>query len=419
MLTADLCIQKFEKGRVMADRLTQTRHAHYVVLAERMLQIYQRGVGRTRQELHRSVEHLLEDEPDCEIRRMRAFCKLLDDAADFDTDRHGRCSALRMEVFSRASSMHPIRQEPGLLVGTLRSNAVADISAAVGRPWPEIEEQLYADVLSFQPLRRFAGYASGAALLSAYNVAQVQACLYRALSMRVEADADFKTVLRGVKLSGLMHTIHQGDCGGYVLELDGPASILRSTSRYGVQLARFLPWLLACQQWTATAKVRTPWNTTATLHLSHKDGLRGANQTAEAFDSKVEEGLARKFADGRDGWTAHREAVVLHEGQHTFIPDFAFRHDEDGLEVLLEIVGFWTPEYLADKRATLQRFGSHRILLAVPEASLKANVSAEDLRAADVIPYKTAIKADAVVEALERVRHQMRAARHNRALRRK
>jgi len=124
----------------------------------------------------------------------------------------------------------------------------------------------------------------------------------------------------------------------------------------------------------------------------------------------VEEGLARKFDGGREGWTAHREAVVLHVGQLTFIPDFAFRH-EDGTEVLLEIVGYWTPEYLEEKRRRLTKFRSHRILLALPEKSLKKGATAQQLKDYGVIAYKTAVPAAAVVEALERVRAEKRAPR--------
>ncbi|MBL7189194.1 MAG: DUF790 family protein [Phycisphaerae bacterium] len=65
-----------------------------------------------------------------------------------------------------------------------------------------------------------------------------------------------------------------------------------------------------------------------------------------------------------------REGEILHERQRTFVPDFTFRH-EDGTEVLLEIVGFWTPEYLAHRRRTLQLLRHHQILIALPEKSIR------------------------------------------------
>jgi len=35
-----------------------------------------------------------------------------------------------------------------------------------------------------------------------------------------------------------------------------------------------------------------------------------------------------------------------------FVPDFTFRH-EDGTQACLEIVGFWTPEYLGPQGGRL------------------------------------------------------------------
>ena len=77
-----------------------------------------------------------------------------------------------------------------------------------------------------------------------------------------------------------------------------------------------------------------------------------------------------------------------------------FRHS-DGSEVLFEIVGFWTPEYLAHKREVLREFKKHRILLAVPEQSLKAGAEVPE----NVVVYKTALTIGAVLEALEPLAH--------------
>ncbi|NIQ58684.1 MAG: DUF790 family protein, partial [Gammaproteobacteria bacterium] len=67
------------------------------------------------------------------------------------------------------------------------------------------------------------------------------------------------------------------------------------------------------------------------------------------YDSAWEKGLAAEFADKigpeRNGWTLTREERPVPVGDDVFLPDFTVRH-EDGREALVEIVGFWTPEYL-------------------------------------------------------------------------
>jgi predicted nuclease of restriction endonuclease-like RecB superfamily len=401
MLTSEQSIVVYDRGRAIPDRLTRSAHGPYLAHAERMLAVYREGVGRTRGELHRAVWAILQDEPDCEVRRLRAFAKLLDDAGRFDTDPDGKASKLRLRVFEQAAKLHPLVGVPDRLFETGEETAKAQIARELGRAWPELEAGLYADVIDHQPLRSFEGYPSPEALLSRYNVAQLQAALYRALRMEVTARADFKTILRYLKLSRLLHEVRKLGASAYRIDISGPLSILQETRRYGVNLARFLPPLLVCKDWEMSALLRTPWGGQATLSLSSRDGFRSHLPPPEEFDSTLEQEFALKFGADRGGWTLHREAEIVHEGQTAFIPDFVFRH-EDGTEVLFEIVGYWTPEYLEHKRETLRRFRSQRIVIAVPAKSLREKAKLP----AGVVVYKTALKVEPVLEALERARIQ-------------
>ena len=65
MLTSEQAIVTFERGRALPDRLTRGRHGHYLELAGKLLTVYRSGVGRTRRDLHRSVEGVFAKEPDC------------------------------------------------------------------------------------------------------------------------------------------------------------------------------------------------------------------------------------------------------------------------------------------------------------------------------------------------------------------
>jgi predicted nuclease of restriction endonuclease-like RecB superfamily len=185
----------------------------------------------------------------------------------------------------------------------------------------------------------------------------------------------------------------------YRITFTGPASVLRETRRYGVSFARFLPALLACKGWNLEAVVQTPWKTPAQLVISDADRFTSHLPPPEEFDSSVEQALADKFGPKRDGWQLIREGDILHEHQKTFIPDFTFRH-EDSTQVFLEIVGFWTPEYLAHRRETLHQFRRHKILLAVPERSLREGATITD----NILVYKTTLKLPPLLAALEAAR---------------
>jgi predicted nuclease of restriction endonuclease-like RecB superfamily len=404
MLTSEQSIVEYKAGRVVPDRLTQNTHRHYVEYAERMLAVYREGLGRKRRELHRQVEQIFAEEPDCPIRRIEAFCKLLDDASIFQADPAGKAAKLRLEVFSKAVRLHPLVQAPDQLFEHEETAAKSQLAEELAAPWDVIDQSLYADVMAYQRLEQFTGYPDAAAFLSRYNVAQLQACLYRAESMTVTATRDFKTIIRYAKLAKLLHEITRDTHGRdghatYRITFSGPATVLHETRRYGVNFARFLPALLACRGWRLEAVLPTPWKTPAKLVLSDADRFTSHLPAPEEFDSSLEQSLADKFGPTRDGWQSIREGDILHEHQKTFIPDFTFRH-EDGTEVFLEIVGFWTPEYLAHRRETLQQFRRHRILLAVPESSLREGAQITD----NVIVYKTALKLPPLLTALEAAR---------------
>jgi len=399
MLTSEHAVVEYDRGRAIPDRLERKGHAHYVAYAERMLAVYRGGIGGERRALHRQVEALLADEPECPVRRIRAFCKLLDDASTYQDDPKGEAAKLRLRVFTAAAPLHPLVRQKDRLFEHEEAETKAAIAAEVGVAWDEIDRRLYADVMAFQRLESSQGYPDAVALLSRYNVAQLQACLYAAERMTVTATQDLKTILRYAKLARLLHDIRRAGPSEYVIDFSGPASVLRETRRYGVNFARFLPALLACKGWKITATLQTPWKTRAVLALSAKDRYTSVLPPPAEFDSSVEEGFAAKFGPERQGWRLERESEVLADGQTVFVPDFVFRH-EDGTTVFFEIVGFWTPEYLAKKRETLRRFRGRDILLAVPERSLREGAEPGE----NVVAYKTAIKIEPVLTALDALR---------------
>ena len=397
MLTRELAIADFDRGRILPDRLTRQAHRQYLDYAERMLRVYRTGTGRTRRELHRAVWQILAEEEDCPTRRIGAFCKLLDDASSYQRDTKGRAADLRRKVFHLAAERHPLVRSPDRLFDHPEAEVKGQIASRLGRTWAEIDQDLFADVIEFHRLSRFEGYPSAAALLARYNVAQVQVALFGAVSMTVWATEDFKTILRYAKLARLMHAIVREGDDRYRIRFDGPASVLRQTRRYGVLMARFLPALMACRGWRMHAVLRTRrkgW--TVRLDLTSEDGLRSHLPPPEDFDSTVEQAFAEKWGpERRDGWRLVREGEILHRGQKTFVPDFVFRHD-DGRTVLMEIVGFWTPEYLRAKLETLETFREHRILLAVAEGVQKGFADWSE----ETIPYKSALLVKDVLRRL-------------------
>lgn len=402
MLTREHAIAEYEGGRVLPDRLDRRRHAAYAGYAERMLAVYRRGAGRTRRELHADVREIFSHEPDCPTRRIEAFCKLLDEAGVFDSDRRGEAAELRRQVFRLAAGSHPLVSSADRLFGKDERQVKAEIAAALGMSWEEIDGRLFGDIIECHRLREFAGYVDGAALLARYNVAQVQAALFDAVEMTVWARDDFKTILRYAKLARLLHTIRRNGDEGYVMRFDGPASLLRTTRRYGAAMARFLPALVACRGWRMHAVVgRRGGSWVNRLELSPADGLTSHLPPPDEFDSSVEQAFAEKWGnDPREGWTLAREGEILHREQRVFVPDFVLRH-ADGRHRLLEIVGFWTPEYLDAKLKTLRLFRGEPIVIALADSRRNASFDAQATASGiAILRFKSSLSVKSVLDYL-------------------
>lgn len=397
MLTRELAIAEYKNGHVVPDRLTRVRHRQYLGLAQSMLDVYQNGVGRMRRQLRSSVHRLFENELDCPTRRIEAFCKLLDERSTYDKDKRGRAAKLRQRVFRIAAQQHPLVSTPDRMFESGESNVKEKIAIKIGNTWPEIERAMFADVMQFHRLREFRSYDSAEALLARYNVAQTQAVLYDAVSVTLWAREDFKLILRYAKLARLMHSIARKPDGAYQITLDGPASVLKQSRRYGVAFAKFLPGLLSTSGWKMQALIqhrRSAWQNQ--FQLSPTDGLTSNVASAEIFDSSLEESFAKKWGTlPRDGWRLYREGVVLYQNQKVFVPDFLFVH-EDGRKAVMEIVGFWTPEYLEQKQKTIATFSADRIILAVSDSVAWPSDDHSNL----LFRYKTSIKISDVMEML-------------------
>jgi predicted nuclease of restriction endonuclease-like RecB superfamily len=146
MLTSDHAIVECRQGRAIPDRLGRESHRHYLNYAERMLALYRDGMGRQRRELHREVEAILADEPECPVRRVQSFCKLLDDASEFHTDPQGESARLRLALFEAVAAYHSMVERCDRLFEHDQEKVKTRISEKLDQSWNDIEMQLYADV---------------------------------------------------------------------------------------------------------------------------------------------------------------------------------------------------------------------------------------------------------------------------------
>ncbi len=379
---------------ISSDRLEDECLPHLA----RAIAVYQRMIARERGRVRDAARAALGAlRPD----RVEAIVDLLDDAAVYEWPRGSRQGELRVRVFEAAAREHPVLDP---------ARATELLGALVGRddvlplPRPAVP-LLYADYPEFHRLTAFAADYTTDDLRADYDLAQAQALLYDAVRVTVEATSGFRHVVQYARLSRLLHRLTRLPGGRYHLMFDGPNSVLRHTRAYGVDFARFLAALVQARGWRIQAEIALRKGTRPALFtLSDADRLRSRVPVPALFDSQLEETFARKFGMERQGWRLAREAVILEAGETLLVPDFVFTH-EDGTEVALEIVGYWTPEYLAEKFAKLSRVRAPNLIVAVRrDLALRAGTLPAGTLPATVLPYRSGILLRDLLPRLEGLR---------------
>lgn len=247
-----------------------------------------------------------------------------------------------------------------------------EAAAALDCTASEVERLLYADAPGARTLAR-APAQDGRALLARYNLELARGVLLDAERVRVTARGGWRGIFRAVKAARLMHTVTRAG-RGYTVEVTGPAAafIIRST-RYGARLARLVPALARAPGWSLDADIRRG-DGIVRFRVRGRSGRSvagppvGQRAKRAGYDSAWERSLATdfraKFGATRGEWTLSREVTPVVAGDELFLPDFTLRH-ADGREALIEIVGFWTPEYLEAKARKVAAARLEHLILVV------------------------------------------------------
>ncbi len=300
---------------------------------------------------------------------IRGLAKVLTDAATFTPIETSLApSVLRERVFARG----PVFASTDLFHRQTRQDVMGIVADEISIAPEQIETTLYADRPAEYLLTDVGPEWTPESLIARYNLELARGVLYWSSEMRIDIHDNFKDFWRYLKLFKLMFWARPIP-DGYAVTLDGPISpFVKSTTRYGRQFAAFLPALLLCEKWQMTADVSLPQSLGKLLyHLNHTTPLKSHFKPSGEFDSVLEADFARafeaKFGSERGQWALSREDEVLLLGDTVMIPDFAVTNKRDGRRALIEIVGFWHPEYLRRKVEKVRAAKRRDLILLVYE----------------------------------------------------
>lgn len=275
-----------------------------------------------------------------------------------------------------------------------REESLATAAAMLGVAEDAILPSLFADRAGARRLVPPAQPCSPSDLVAAYNLALAQALLARSTAVIAVVRANLRPVVSYAKLHGLMTRFDEDAEGVTRIAISGPLALFHDTVKYGRALATWFPSVVATPGWSLEARV-VLGEETLRLSLDGTAPLPRTHAMARAHDSKLEARLEKDLRRLCSTWSVVRESAVVRIGGRVFFPDFGLT--ANGRTVLVEVVGFWTPEYLAEKAALL-RGATVPLVLCVDERHAQG-VFAPDPR---VVLFRRTIDASAVVAACER-----------------
>jgi predicted nuclease of restriction endonuclease-like RecB superfamily len=404
MLPTELLIHRQNGETIIPKRLPID--ASTCAIATEFITCFQNAVGSTQGELDKQLSELEGDSPDYRLKRGLAHI-LKSSFCTFEIISPLEPKELRQRVFSLAAQSVPSTRATEATLETLSTTLTQELNREV-LPL-QIRQGLYADLQENRILTQFDDPAPEA-LLHRYNLSQAQGIFYRASQLILNAHrnvpGEYKLLFRYLKLFGLMNYIEGDADQGFTITIDGPTSLFKSSTRYGLAIAKLLPALLHVTKWSlkATLQNRDPYTgapKTGRFSLDDKCGLVTHYPPGKPYDSMLEASFAKRWESLKTDWILEREVDLIPIPGSVMIPDFRLVHP-DGRDYLLEIIGFWRPEYLQKKFSQVRRAECDNLIIAISERLNldKAGVKVQNVPA-KVVWFKDKLSPKAILEILD------------------
>jgi predicted nuclease of restriction endonuclease-like RecB superfamily len=388
MLTSDLLVTKISKGKI--EPIYALLDQDNLEIARSVIGVFQEHVGRTYDELIEELEGI----EDINYRLIRGLAQILERRCLIDADAVVDSIAARKMVFEESRGFITSKNE--------RERVLDKIARKLSIEPDDLEKALWADQEGNLVIKEFQTIAPED-LLRHYNLSLAQTLLFRATGMEIQIEDNYQPVFRKIKQLGLIYSIQDGK-----ISLEGPLSLFKLTEKYGSAFARLLPTIMESTRWSLRASISRKTFQGKRIYDFTLDHTRRAIfgtelETAEiAFDSAIEKEF---YLLGFKDWVVKREPAVLKAGQYAFIPDFSL--ERNGTRIYVEIIGFWTPEYLKHKIQKLNDLQEKESMILLVNRNLAC--TGAEFQADNLLFYDRKIPHLAIIKILRRYEKKQQA----------
>ena len=357
-----------------------------------LLDVYRSYAGKPRRLL---LARLFEDLPMASPPgKRRLAIQVLGQISKVRPQRGSLSPKLRQMLFSEAAA------RSASAARFSRDEIVASVAAQFALTPQRLEEALFADLPEERAVPEFDEQVSPPELALRANLALIQGFLFRAANVEMELLGNSRAIVRQAKLRGLLTTVRNNpENRSATLEVSGPFSLFKKTLLYGRSLSEMVPLLAWCDSFELRAQcLLRRGQDQGTLRLTTGDPFLPSNPP-RPFDSALEERFAKSFRKLAPDWDLIREPEPINAGETLIFPDFLLRHRRNQERCfMLEIIGFWTPEYLAQKFERLRSARIKNLILCVDET---LNCADSAVPGAEVIFFKRKLDPATVLSRIE------------------
>ncbi len=292
-----------------------------------------------------------------------------------------------------------------------REARLSTAAAALGVAGGEVERMLFVDLPGEREVVLPRGRPTELEVAALANVSLIQRAVAGAHRVSVTVRGDGGALLRAARARGLLVTAslaHRGEPERELaLELVGPLALFQRTAVYGRTIGRLVPRLAA--EGDFELRIETPfgWSYLASpVLLPHvpldRAAIRGPDRIARALErldraSRVVVAPPPLCAGPLCAGPLCAGSPCA--GHDLACPDLAI--DRGGARCYVELVGFWTADYLARKLATYREAGA-RVILCVDSVRGCAGDALEPDRVPPgcVVLYARRVTARAIADVL-------------------